>query len=827
MRVLSVKIEGFGALTGSFEFNPGMTVVAGPNESGKSTLHTALRVALCGVDLPARGRMLKETEAVLRRFRPWRGNRFQVEVEVELDGGSYRFVRDLDRPDQAQVFDLVKGGDVTEKFRRGRTVDVSARLGMSRAAFLAVSTVAQDQILNLTGSSLQEDLQRASATSGGDSTARAAIERLEHWRQENIRGDRTTTKPLDRTQLPAKLTEAEAQLARALELHRQLAEDLGNQDALRAELGLVEIATRSREVEWKTAELAAIQQDLTAVAAIDKEIAAAPELRQPRDPIVLRDAATGARGLARQWQEAEAKVAEIAKVAPDLEQICRQSAQSELAFLATALEQPVPSLPQPAEDPARLELLDHRRIALTRLSADVVALGGGVVGVFMIVFAILHGGGLEVPMAAGGLALLVVVATAFFFLQRRLSLLLAVGGFASISEMRRAARAKDPELVKAMAERDKIEAERAQAEKRLAELGIAETSPDHVKDLAERLPAAQEALALTIAWRNTADRFSMELSARAKRLGITGQDPVQLAAELGARLQQLDQAEDAGRLRATLEARRSERLRGRDPKALAKRAEQLSQELVGLEATREGIPSKVPAEDLRRRYDESVRRRDDLRSQLLPLQGRLQAQLKDAAEVAVLEEKVAEIAEDVARRERAEEAVKLAISELRLAEGAIHNDLAPVLARGLEGWLPAITGQRYQHAWVDPANLAVHVSAEDGGAQISVDDLSQGTREQIYLALRTVLAQALSPRGEAVPLFFDDPTVSADDDRCGVLLDTLRELSAKTQVVVFTHESRVSSWADLAKVASLTLEVVPAGASRQAKELEALVGEEG
>ena len=140
---------------------------------------------------------------------------FTVEAEIELAGGRYRFVRDLDQPDNSQVFDLVKGGDVTDQFRRGRTVDVSVGLGMSREAFLAVSTVAQDQLLSLTGAALQEDLQRAAATSGSDGTARSAIDLLQHWRQENIRGDRTTTKRLDR--LPKDLEAADSKLEKAVE----------------------------------------------------------------------------------------------------------------------------------------------------------------------------------------------------------------------------------------------------------------------------------------------------------------------------------------------------------------------------------------------------------------------------------------------------------------------------------------------------------------------------------------------------------------------------------------------------------------------------------
>ncbi|HVB14720.1 MAG TPA: AAA family ATPase [Candidatus Dormibacteraeota bacterium] len=813
MRVLSVTLQGFGALSGRFKMDPHMTLVGGPNESGKSTLHTALRVALCGVDLPARGRMLKETEEVLRHFRPWRGGPFAVEAEVELDGGRYRFVRDLDHPDNAQVFDLVKGGEVTDRFRRGRTVDVSVGLGMSRDAFLAVSTVAQDQILSLTGASLQEDLQKASATSGSDSTARAAIARLDRWRQEHIRGDRTTTKPLDKSKKPKDLEEAQVKLARALEVRQQLAEDLATQAALRSELLVVEVTTKSSEVAWKTAELAEIQQDISAVVDIEQQLAAVPEKRLPKDPATLREAATGARGLAQQWQDAEAKLAAIPPVDQDLERLSQKSAQSELAFLVGALEQPLPPLPPPSDLPGRLDLLDHRRIARLRWSSDVLALLGGAAGAFLVVFGLLNGGSARILIAAGGLVVLVVTATAFFGLQRRLRLLLAVGGFSSISQLRKASRIQDPDLVQAEASRAKVEAERSQAQKRLSELGIGKVEVDHLKELAEQLPGAQESLQLRASWTTTAQRFRQELASRAKRVGISGNDPQQLANELGSRLRQLDEGEDAARLRGGLQARRAERLAGRDLKGLARRAEQLSQELVALGDVRETSTIKVPSEELRRHYDEAVHHRDEVRGQLLPLQGRLQEQLKEAGEVASLEEAVAELSDEVGRLTRAEDAVKLAISELHRAEGVIHHDLAPVLAEGLRAWLPAITGQRYQQAWVDPSDLAMHVSAQDSGAQIRVDDLSQGTREQIYVALRTVLAKALSPKGDPVPLFFDDPSVSADDVRCIALLDTLKELSASAQVVVFSHETRVGAWATRSEVPILTMKVVPASAS--------------
>jgi DNA repair exonuclease SbcCD ATPase subunit len=812
MKVVSVKLQGFGALSGRFKLDPQLTIVGGPNESGKSTLHTALRVALCGLDLPNRGRMPKDTEEVLRRFRPWQGGGFKVEAEIELDGHAYRFVRDLDQPDNSHVFDLVKGGDVTDQFRRGRQVDVSVGLGMSREAFLAVSTVAQDQLLSLTGAALQEDLQRAAATSGSDGTARSAIDLLQRWRQEHIRGDRTTTKPLDRNQVPKELEVAEIRLEKAIELRRQLAQALGSKDALQAELTEVEASAAAKELEWKTAELAEISADLAAVAEIDTELQATPDLRLPKNQAELRDAATGARGLAGQWQEAEARVSALAPLDKDLERLSQQSAPSELAFLVGALEQPLPPLPPRSDLPGRLDLLDRRKVALYRWTSDLLAVVGGAAGVFLVAFGVTRSGGASIPLVVGGLVLLVLVGGGFFALQRRLRLALAVGGFSSMRQMRIAANAQDPEMVQAQTTRRRVEAERAQANKRLAELGIAQVEVERLKQLADQLPAAQVVLQERATWSTTAQRFRDELVARAKRVGISGSDPGQLAAELSSRLRSLDEAEDASRRRGELEARRAQRLGGRELKTLSRRVEELTKDLSTLGGGGEPLAAGVASEELRQAYDDARARRDEVRDRLLPLQGRLEEQLKESGDVAALEEEVADLRQDVVRLTRAEEAVKLAIGDLELAEGVVHNDLAPVLAQGLGEWLPVITNQRYRQVWVDPSDLSMHVCAQDSDEQIQVEDLSQGTREQIYVALRTVLAKALSPKGEAVPLFFDDPFVSADDARCMALLDTFRELSKSTQVVLFSHESRVGSWAARSEVPILTMTLVPASA---------------
>ncbi len=811
MRVISVTLERFGALRGRYNLDPKLTVIVGPNESGKSTLHTALRVALAGVELPSRGRMPKGTEQVLRRFRPWKGKSFTVQAEVELEGGRYRFVRDLDQPDSCVVEDLIRGGDVTDHFRRGRNVDVAVPLGMGREAFLAVSTVAQDQILDISASSLQSDLQRATATSGAGSTVSAAIEALRAWRQEHLRTDRSTNRPLD--QAVRELDDTRGLLARAKEARSRLAEELTSRDELRAREAAAAQAAAVAEGTWKAAELAELDQDLIAIEEIDSSLSQLPEAEAPANAAAIREAAEGAPQLAAQLREAETKVSEHTPKDPSQAVLADRLSVSELNFLADALERPVPPLPAQAGGAARLELLDRRAVALHRWSSDLIATLGGVAGVLLIWNAVsAKVDSFSVELFVGGLLVMVVAFSAFLFLQRRLRRLLAVGGFASVAEMRKAKRSQDPEVLKAVAAQEEVLAQRAKARTRVAELGIGHLSAEQMRQVARELPPLQEALRQLASWTSTRDRAREQLQQRAAAAGVDEPDPFKAADRLVEMAREVGAAVEAARRRSELQVRRDERLNGRDLRALVTRAEELRAEVGGM--MRQGLIPKTgrPSSELRLEYDQRRKELETVRAERLPLEGRLEQELRTAGDLVELEERVKELEAKVARMTFAEDAVKLAIEQLERAEGEIHNSLAPVLAQGLESRLPKLTHRRYQRAWVDPADLSMHVAAANTERQIPVENLSQGTQEQIYVCLRMVLAQALSPRGEALPLFFDDPTVNSDDHRCFALLDTLLELCETSQVVIFSHERRVVEWAQRKGVAVLQLEAVPASA---------------
>jgi len=89
----------------------------------------------------------------------------------------------------------------------------------------------------------------------------------------------------------------------------------------------------------------------------------------------------------------------------------------------------------------------------------------------------------------------------------------------------------------------------------------------------------------------------------------------------------------------------------------------------------------------------------------------------------------------------------------------------------------------------------VGVRAADGRL-VKVEGMSDGTCDQLYLAIRLALLESHLAAHEPLPLIVDDILVQFDDDRSEATLKVLAELSRKTQVIVFTHHEHLL---DLAK----------------------------
>jgi hypothetical protein len=221
MRIERIVARAFGPFQGkTLELGPGMTVVAGPNESGKSSWHAALRLAITGVRR-GKGPGTAAERQLVERHRPWdQPERWEVEARLALDDGrTIDISQDLGGKVACRAIDVELGRDVSDEIMDG-TPDASRWLGLDRESFAATVSVNQAQILAVADAAeqLQEQMQRAAATRGTDATAAEAIARLEQFRRDAVGADTVAAKGPLRT-AKGRLTAASAALAEAQRLH--------------------------------------------------------------------------------------------------------------------------------------------------------------------------------------------------------------------------------------------------------------------------------------------------------------------------------------------------------------------------------------------------------------------------------------------------------------------------------------------------------------------------------------------------------------------------------------------------------------------------------
>lgn len=90
---------------------------------------------------------------------------------------------------------------------------------------------------------------------------------------------------------------------------------------------------------------------------------------------------------------------------------------------------------------------------------------------------------------------------------------------------------------------------------------------------------------------------------------------------------------------------------------------------------------------------------------------------------------------------------------------------------------------------------ALHGQRPDG-ERVSIEGMSDGTRDQLYLALRLAALELHLAQAPAMPFIADDLFINWDDARARAGLAALAGLSQKTQVIFLTHHDHLAPAAE-------------------------------
>ena len=97
---------------------------------------------------------------------------------------------------------------------------------------------------------------------------------------------------------------------------------------------------------------------------------------------------------------------------------------------------------------------------------------------------------------------------------------------------------------------------------------------------------------------------------------------------------------------------------------------------------------------------------------------------------------------------------------------------------------------------MDDKSEPILVGIRPDGKLITVEGMSDGTRDQLYLALRLATLEYRLESNEPMPFIVDDILVNFDDYRSRAALEALGELAEKNQVILFTHHQSIVDQAE-------------------------------
>ena len=280
----------------------------------------------------------------------------------------------------------------------------------------------------------------------------------------------------------------------------------------------------------------------------------------------------------------------------------------------------------------------------------------------------------------------------------------------------------------------------------------------------------------------------------ARLAGFADGDPDRGAAAAAERLQSWRRA---GELREELERTHPE-LDGLVAEIAAAEADGES-----WEALREGL------DELHGLRERRTSRAEELQATIARLETEI-AHLEDGETADTIEGRIEVLKEQVREAKEGRDRAFLLARLVREADRRFREENQPELLKRAGRYLGEVTHGRYDRIELgDPGDESFYLREPAGSTTRKVGEaLSQGTKEQVYLALRLAIISHLDADRERLPLFMDETLVNWDAWRRDRAFGILERVAEERQVFIFTcHPAMAAEMEDRgARVIPLAVE---------------------
>ncbi|NLW70076.1 MAG: AAA family ATPase [Eubacteriaceae bacterium] len=787
MKIMKLRMNSFGKFTDkTLEFTPGLNIVSGGNEAGKSTLHKFIGAMFFGMYKQGKKNKLS-SEDYLKYF-PWYGENYGGSLMMEAGGDPITIVRNFRKnSEKVSIINEASGEDITESFPYdpvAKLPDTSEILGINRYVF--ENTVSISQMSSATGQALageiSEMIVNTSLTFTPGVSYRNALNTLSE-RREKI-GTKTQSKTprgkaeIRLNQLTEELKAAEQIKAENAERYAQIKKaqtELVKNDVRRRALGkkremslLAQYAAKYEKFKELTGTLNALQSEISAEIKINEQ----EYRRYLTCENMLSDAREEYDKLIMDRRIAGEQVASLAE---KLEQLKSDKANGENSRAdAAVFENAVAKLAEVKEqrrnDQQRGVLEEQYNKSERASRAFMFSFIGLILAAAVFVAIALIGGDKNFYT--------------YSLIEALIGLPCAAGWIYFLTKAQNTRRLFDAVVKKSALEvayREQIDAflEKYEA----ADLRELNEIFDRAAGMEERISELNGQLAAAVQKEKSLMESSESVKAKTEHNSAIMASILRGAscgnsAELRAEYEKIRARDMAvAKHEATLQSAAA-LLGDMSEQQLQEKARQAQS--MGIKPLEFDDYEKTLSEEERDIYEEATR----INNQISSLNGAIESSSMKVREISEIAEDISSVKETIAALEEKYAALSDASESIMRVSADIKSDAAAKFNEYVSELLSGLTSGRYSRVFVGE-DMEITVRDEQSGNMVALSELSGGTIDQCYFAVRFAVAQLIIP-DKALPIFLDDCFVQYDEGRLFNILALLGKVAQSRQILLFT-----------------------------------------